>query len=491
MNQDILHQKLQALAAFPNIKADSAAKFGEILKELDDWDLLRINPLRFAEEHGFNPLEIVDLFVHGAKVGLFDFVWNMICPACGGVEYSHKSINEVEEKNFHCAICHIDVPSNLDDQVEVAFMINSSIKRLDINPFKEIDSYSRYFFSPNFERSQPHKEYINDVSRSFAIIEPDKSQDIIFGTESRQIYRLLSIDLHSAVLMETANQSSVAPQTVNIDILPLGFSPKEITLSPGTITLHLRNLRKSFTGVILVLADPPRLQNIFENYPPKLRPFLTGKMLLNNQSFRDLFRIQNLIPELKLNIRSLTILFTDLKGSTELYDRTGDAFAYNLVQEHFKILINSVRRNSGAIVKTMGDAVMATFSLPQDGVNAAVGMINGVQSLNEKSGAEDYELGLKVGLHEGPALAINADDRVDYFGQTVNIAARVQGLAKAGEIWVTEPIFQTIGIHDAFSASGYREEKQSVFLKGIGQATTVYKMSLLSDFEPKGAVSRT
>jgi class 3 adenylate cyclase len=366
--------------------------------------------------------------------------------------------------------------SNLDDQVEVAFMINPGIKKLDLNPFKDIDSYSRYFFSPNFERSQPHKEYINDVRRSFAIIEPDKSQDIIFMAESEQIYRLLSIDLLSAVLMETANQSSVAPQMVNIDILPLGFFPKELVLSPGNVTLSLRNLSKSFTGAILVLSDPPRLRNIFEKYPPRLRPFLTGKMLLNNQSFRDLFRIQHLIPNLQLNIRSLTILFTDLKGSTELYDRTGDAFAYNLIQEHFKILINSVRRNSGAIVKTMGDAVMATFSLPQDGVSASVSMINEVRSLNQKLKAEDYELGLKVGLHEGPALAINADDRVDYFGQTVNIAARVQGLAKAGEIWITEPIFQANGIHEALNASGYIEEKQSVFLKGVRETTTVYKM---------------
>ena len=124
----------------------------------------------------------------------------------------------------------------------------------------------------------------------------------------------------------------------------------------------------------------------------------------------------------------------------------------------------------------MGDAVMATFSLAQDGVSAAVGMIEGVQSLNDKLKVGNYELGLKVGLHEGPALAINADDRVDYFGQTANIASRVQGLAKAGEIWITEPIFRASGTHDALSASGYREEKQSVFLKGIGEATTVYKM---------------
>jgi class 3 adenylate cyclase len=476
MNESVLHQKLQALVAFPDIRADSVSRFGEILKGLDDWDLLRINPLRFAEEHGFNLPEVVDLFVHGAKIGLFDFVWNMICPGCGGVEHSHKSINEVEEDIFQCSICHIDVPSDLDDQVEVAFMINPSIKKLDINPFKDIDSYSRYFFSPNFDRSQPHIDYINDVRRSFTLIEPDESQDISFRAEPGQIYRLLSIDLHSSVSMETANRSSVSPHTINIDVLPTGFSPKEATLASGNVALRVRNLRKSLTGAILILADPPRLQNIFEHYPPRLKPFLTGKMLLNTQSFRDLFRIQNLIPDLKLNIRSLTILFTDLKGSTELYDRTGDAFAYNLVQEHFKILTRSVRENSGAIVKTMGDAIMATFSLPKDGISAAVGMINGVRSLNEKLKTENYELGLKVGLHEGPALAINADDRVDYFGQTVNIASRVQGLAKSGEIWVTEPVFRSGGIQDAFSASGYVEEKQSVFLKGVRAATTVYKM---------------
>jgi class 3 adenylate cyclase len=339
-----------------------------------------------------------------------------------------------------------------------------------------MESYHRYFFSPNFERSQPLQDYVNEVRRSVALIEPDESQDITFEAKPGELYRLLSIDLHSAIFMQTTNRPRHVPQTVNIDILPTGFSPKEVTLIPGSVTLHPRNLRKSPTGAILFLTDFPRLQSILERYPSKLRPFFTGKMLLNNQSFRDLFRIQNLIPNLKLNIRSLTILFTDLKGSTELYDKTGDAFAYNLVQEHFKILTHSVRKNSGAIVKTMGDAIMATFSKPQDGINAAVDMINGMQSLNEKLKEKDYELGLKIGLHEGPALAINADDRVDYFGQTINIAARVQGLAKASEIWVTEPIFRAGGVHDVFRASRYREEKQSVFLKGIREATTVYKM---------------
>jgi hypothetical protein len=355
MNHDILNDKLHALAVFPSINADRAAKFGKILKELDDWDLLRINPLRFAEEHGFDRLETMDLFIHGAKIGLFDFVWNMICPSCGGTEYTHKSINEVEESIFHCSICRFDVPSNLDDQVEVAFMINPSIKKLDINPFKDKDTYHRYFFSPNFERSRPLEDYINDVTRSEALIEPDESKDIVFEARPGELYRLLSIDLHSAMSMQTTDRRGSDTQAVNVDVLPTGFSPNEKIIAPGEVTLRILNRRKSPTGAILVLTDLPRIQTILERHPSRLRPFLTGKMLLNNQGFRELFRVQNLIPNLKLNIRSLTILFTDLKGSTELYDKTGDAFAYNLVQEHFKILISSVRRNSGAIVKTMGD----------------------------------------------------------------------------------------------------------------------------------------
>ncbi len=482
MNKYILQQKLNTLASFANIKASTVTKLGEILKELDDWGLLRINPLRFADEHGLNPSETVDLFVHGAKIGLFDFVWNMICPGCGGIEYSHKSINEVEEGIFHCSICHIDVPSNLDDQVEVAFRINPSIKQLNINPFKDIESYHHYFFSPNFHRSQPLQDYVNEVRRSVALIEPDESQDMTFEAESGELYRLLSIDLHSAILMETANQSDASSQTLSIDILPTGFSPKEVRLFPGKITLQIKNHRKSPTGAILVLTDFPRINSILKQHPSTLRPFLTGKMLLNNQGFRDLFRIQNLIPNLKLNIRSLTILFTDLKGSTELYDKTGDAFAYSLVQDHFKIITDTVKKNSGAVVKTMGDAVMATFSHPQDGVNAAVDIINGIQSLNQQLKGKDYELGLKIGLHEGSALAINADDRVDYFGQTINIAARVQGLAKAREIWVTEPVFRASGVHDTFNASGYNKEKQSVFLKGVREPTTVYKMYNISRY---------
>src|SRR5262249_53437764 len=158
------------------------------------------------------------------------------------------------------------------------------------------------------------------------------------------------------------------------------------------------------------------------------------------------FRAQELAAGLRLSIKNLTLLFTDLRGSTDLYDKTGDFFAYKIVQDHFDELGESVRHNAGAIIKTMGDAVMASFSSPRDGVRAAVDMMDRIEKLNVKLRADGHETGLKVGLHEGSALAVNADERLDYFGQTVNIAARVQNLAKAGEIWLTEPVFLAAGV---------------------------------------------
>src|ERR1044071_7458521 len=103
MNKKTLQQKLNAIATFPQMNAEAVKKFGAVLNRLNDWELLRINPLRFADEHGVSIPEAIDFFIHGAKVGLFDFSWNMICPACGGVVQSHYSVNEVESEMFHCA----------------------------------------------------------------------------------------------------------------------------------------------------------------------------------------------------------------------------------------------------------------------------------------------------------------------------------------------------------------------------------------------------
>jgi class 3 adenylate cyclase len=206
----------------------------------------------------------------------------------------------------------------------------------------------------------------------------------------------------------------------------------------------------------------------------KRRPFLNAKRLLSNQTFRDIYRTDTLDVDQRLKITSLTFLFTDLKGSTELYERVGDLVAFDLVREHFRTLNDIVATEGGAVVKTIGDAVMATFLTPDHALAAALKMREAMRRLNETHGRED--LLLKIGIHEGPCLAVNLNERQDYFGQTVNIASRVQGLAMSRSILATAPV-----VHNPRSASVLGSDRQkpvaqSHALRGVTSEVAVYEI---------------
>jgi class 3 adenylate cyclase len=204
----------------------------------------------------------------------------------------------------------------------------------------------------------------------------------------------------------------------------------------------------------------------------KRRPFLTAKRMLSNQTFRDLFRTDTLDVDQRLKITSLTFLFTDLRGSTALYERVGDLVAFDLVRAHFRVLHEIVAAESGAVVKTIGDAVMATFPTPDRAVAAALRMREAMRGLNAERGRD--ELILKIGIHEGPCIAVTLNERQDYFGQTVNIASRVQGLATSQEIYATGPVVEDARASGVLSARGLAPMSQQAALKGIAGEVSVY-----------------
>ena len=175
-----------------------------------------------------------------------------------------------------------------------------------------------------------------------------------------------------------------------------------------------------------------------------------------------------------MKIMSLTFLFTDLKGSTELYERVGDLAAYDLVRHHFRVLNEIVASEAGAVVKTIGDAVMATFQTPDHGLSAALRMRDAMQKINIERGNED--LLLKIGIHEGPCLAVTLNDRQDYFGHTVNTAARVQSLASSRAIFATSSIVEDAQSSKILASSGLHPVQQRAALRGIADEMLVYEI---------------
>jgi class 3 adenylate cyclase len=210
----------------------------------------------------------------------------------------------------------------------------------------------------------------------------------------------------------------------------------------------------------------------FEGSFAQFEPFLSGKRLLTTQTFRDLFRFETVQTDEGLDVRDITFLFTDLKGSTALYDRIGDLKAYYLVRQHFDTLSRVITQNSGSIVKTIGDAVMATFMTPVEAVQAAIEMLQEIETFNQTI---SDDIILKIGIHRGPSIAVALNDRLDYFGQTVNIAARVQALAGAGEIYISGDAHAYPGIEEVLHVCEVVRTQANV--KGVSERLDVCKIT--------------
>jgi class 3 adenylate cyclase len=274
------------------------------------------------------------------------------------------------------------------------------------------------------------------------------------------------------VLMPTVDESTTSEQFLKIDLLDDSFEfvnpPASGVLMSGKATIQIEN--KSVADALLwVRVAPPDAGKHFISF----EPFLSGKRLLTTQTFRDLFRTEPIETSEGISVKDITFLFTDLKGSTALYDQVGDTKAYFLVRQHFDTLARVIAQNHGAIVKTIGDAVMATFMTPNEAVKAAIEMIRDIDTFNK---GITQDLILKIGVHRGHSIVVALNDRLDYFGQTVNIAARVQGLADANEIFVSEAAFGDPALAEIIVDCDVTSQTTEV--KGVSNKLYVHKIVL-------------
>lgn len=132
--------------------------------------------------------------------------------------------------------------------------------------------------------------------------------------------------------------------------------------------------------------------------------------------------------------QSLAILFADLGGSTRLYDRLGDTMAQRIVAESIEQIITAASTADGEVIKTIGDEVMFAFRDADAALDGATAIIAALDP------HENCGLGVHVGFHHGSVVL----EKDDVFGDTVNVAARMVGLAKDGEILTTGQVVERL-----------------------------------------------
>ncbi len=204
---------------------------------------------------------------------------------------------------------------------------------------------------------------------------------------------------------------------------------------------------------------------------------VTGKDCLLLPLFQKVFKDQTLSEHQSLNIRHMTILFTDIIGSTAIYNEFGDVPAFKAVRNHFRLLRRAVENHHGVIVKTIGDAVMAVFNDDFDAVNSAFAALK-LFPYNHPE--QIFQLDIKLGIHTGSTIAVNLNEQIDYFGTTVNVAARVQALASGGELVLSEPVFTRLKAHLDAAGYGRYVQKERVLVKGLPRELEIYRIDVQS-----------
>ncbi|WP_460452295.1 DUF5939 domain-containing protein [Alsobacter sp. SYSU BS001988] len=467
---------MQAAALFSALRQAAepavAAAIERLVAQGPDRALCRINALAFAASHALAEEPTIAGFLHAAKLGLFEMSWNVLCPGCGGVLDSGASLKSIHQEQYHCALCAAGYEPSLDERVEVSFTVSPRLRAIaahDPDRLPPFEYYRQVFFSTGVDLRDDFEERF--AAAILAMVELPPGEKAVLSLElPAQFAILFDAVTHSAQFLDVQGEPTPQTQVLSM-VVSNGHELNEaVTLRPGPLRLALENHSDRRVLPNLCVAGDD-LHAILE----RRRPFLTAKRLLTTQTFRDLHRTESLTVDQRLKLASLTFLFTDLRGSTALYERVGDLAAFDLVRAHFRVLQNIVAAEQGAVVKTIGDAVMATFPSPDKGLSAALKMRAAMRDLNSQRRCDDFVL--KIGIHEGPCLAVSLNDRQDYFGQTVNIAARVQGLADPQAILATASVVDDEAARDLLLRSGVAPVRRPVVLRGMAREVPIYALT--------------
>jgi len=440
----------------------------KLIDDGPDRELCRINALAFAATNKLDEEDVIAAFLHAARLGVFDMSWNILCSACGGVLDSGATLRTVRQAEYRCVLCARGFEPTLDEIVEVTFTISPRVRRIparDPETLPWIGYYRQIFWSSGVDLpdNKTLAKWVSETTLDSRELSPGEKVVLSLQLPEGEVDMfdpVLHMSQHLEVKGEAARESQLLSFVMTTDHAPEGT----VQMQPGALKLTLEN-RSTVRTLPAVWVVSDKIHDLIN----KRRPFLTAKRLLTNQTFRDIYRTDSLDVDQRLKITSLTFLFTDLKGSTELYERVGDLAAYDLVRAHFRLLNEIVAAERGAVVKTIGDAVMATFPTPDRAMAAALKMREALKDLKG-------DLLLKIGIHEGPCLAVSLNDRQDYFGRTVNIAARVQGLATSRSIFATRRVVTDSEASKLLQSNGIAATPEKRSLRGIAKQVEIFEI---------------
>ena len=403
-----------------------AERLAYFLERGDDFAVARIRPYKLADDWHEPRRLVLEVCLRATRSGLLDFQWDLLCPLCRGPQESGASLKDIKTA-VHCETCQIDFTANFDRYVELTFRPNPAVRRLNVAAF--------CIGSPHWT---PH------VVAQQLLPAGDK-RELVLPLESGN-YRLRALEL---------------PGSQDVTVSPEGEASAQVTLSRNGWSENTLQVNEQFSLALKNETDAEQLF-ILERLAWSDQA-TTAAEVTALQMFRDLFATEALRPGEQISVGTLTVLFTDLRHSTQLYREIGDATAFGHVMSHFDLVKKAIGEHDGAVVKTIGDAVMAVFRSAVDGLHAMLE----VQRLLAAPADGSRPLELKAGLNTGPCIAVTLNDRLDYFGSTVNMAARLEGLSCGSDVIISRSVFEDAKVQELIDSEDVSAEPFDMSLKGF------------------------
>lgn len=375
------------------VDQDAVARLVELLAERPDEEVAQIQPFVRARHWGLDRRAVLRTFLHATRAGLLELEWQVNCPVCRVSAQVLPTLADLDRR-VHCEACNIRYDIDFGASVEAVFRSHPALR--DVKPA---------VFCAASPSLRPHV---------LVQIEVPPGERVEHQLDLRDGHlHIRTLDRHR-------------PFDVASDLPPARC---EITIDERIVSAVPEGQAESdATTLVLVNTSAEPVHVVLERGAWSADAVL-GAAIASFPDFVELFATEAPAAGLDLTIGRLAFLFSDLTGSTALYERIGDARAYAVVQDHFRRMESIIAAHEGAVVKTMGDAVMATFARVDLAIAAAIDVVRQGHADHERHG-----IGVKLGVHEGPCLAVRANERLDFFGTTVNIAARLQAQARSGEL---------------------------------------------------------
>jgi class 3 adenylate cyclase len=409
---------------------EAAHQLADYLLDAPDTELERMRPRALARRWHVAPRAAIETCLAAVREGLLTLRWDLVCPQCRGAKVTATSLDQLPQ-GAHCSSCNIDYGRDFARNVEVTFEPAAAVR--------ELGSGSYCLASPLLSEHVKIQQHLAPGERA-----------VISATLPHGSYRVRTVEPGGSR-----------------DFTIAGGRVPEITLNDDEPSLGAVNA----VGEIAVCNGGTVARTVVIEDRRWAEDALTAHEATTMQAFRDLFADAVLRPGDQVAISRIAFLFTDIKGSTDLYNRVGDARAYGFVREHYSVLTRAVREHDGAVVKTIGDAVMAAFTDPVRAFDAALAIRGDILEFNRRlaaeTGAEHVSILVKIGLHSGACIAVTLNDRLDYFGSTVNLAARLQNESEGGDIILSETMAGEPGIAERLAPLDAKPETAHV--KGFAE----------------------